>query len=174
MAKTKATSSKKTTGSVDLAKRIGEGLARPMRPIPTSAAPYASSKAVTVRLRAGELEDDGSLLATWSYLKGGTYEIEAAYDDRVISREQAKRRLRAELGDRGMQVTHFLADPDAARIIGQLERNHAEMNRAGLGSPDLDEFNALVIEQVAEADDPKATFDAILQLMREHRAGATA
>lgn len=60
------------------------------------------------------------------------------------------------------------------RIIRHLEEGHAEMNRVGLGSPALDEFNAEVIRQVAEADDPAATFDAIVQLMREHRAGATA
>lgn len=60
------------------------------------------------------------------------------------------------------------------RIIRQLEDGHAKMNRAGHGSPALDEFNAEVIRQVAGADDPAATFDAIVQLMREHQAGATA
>lgn len=59
------------------------------------------------------------------------------------------------------------------RIVRQLEEGHAEMNRVGLGSPALDEFNAEVIRQIAEADDPAATLDAIVQLMREHRAGAT-
>jgi hypothetical protein len=58
------------------------------------------------------------------------------------------------------------------RIIRHLKEGHAEMNRAGLGSPALDEFNALVIRQVAASSDPKATFDAILQLMHEHQAGA--
>ncbi|MEH0635418.1 hypothetical protein QBA35_19145 [Streptomyces bottropensis] len=60
------------------------------------------------------------------------------------------------------------------RIIRHLEDGHAEMNRVGLGSPALDEFNALVIEQVSGADDPASALDAIVQLMREHRAGATA
>ncbi|MBP5892803.1 hypothetical protein [Streptomyces scabiei] len=101
MAKVKTTTSKKASGPVDIAKRVAEGLARPMAPVPTPAA-------------------------------------------------------------------------DAARIILQLEKNHAAMNAMGLGSPALDEFNALVIRQVAEADDPAATYDAILQLMRDHRAGATA
>ncbi|MGJ5826026.1 hypothetical protein [Streptomyces ossamyceticus] len=60
------------------------------------------------------------------------------------------------------------------RIIRQLKTSHAEMNRMGLGSPALDEFNAEVIRQVTEAADPAATLDAIVQVMAEHRAGATA
>jgi hypothetical protein len=60
------------------------------------------------------------------------------------------------------------------RIISQLEAGHAEMNRAGLGSPALDEFNAEIIRQISEASDPAARLNAIVQLMREHQAGATA
>jgi hypothetical protein len=62
--------------------------------------------------------------------------------------------------------------PDAAGIILQLEKQHAEMYRAGLGSPALDAFHDELVRQVAEADDPKATFDRIVQLMAEHRAKA--
>ncbi|MBE4790711.1 hypothetical protein HW846_46565 [Streptomyces sp. NE06-02F] len=65
-------------------------------------------------------------------------------------------------------------DTARERIVSQLEAGHAEMNRVGLGSPALDDFNAEVIRQISEADDPAATFDAIVQLMREHRAGAAA
>ena len=63
---------------------------------------------VTVNLNGGELEDDGSQLVLWSYLKGGLYDIEAAHDNRVISRADAEERLRVSLADHGMQVTRFL------------------------------------------------------------------
>lgn len=70
------------------------------------------SKTVTVMLRPGQLEDDGSQLVLWSHLKGGKYDIEAAYDDRTISRADAETRLRADLADQGMQVTTFLQHAD--------------------------------------------------------------
>ncbi|WP_215456627.1 hypothetical protein [Streptomyces sp. ATCC 21386] len=60
------------------------------------------------------------------------------------------------------------------RIISQLEAGHAEMNRVGLGSPALDEFNAEVIRRIRASDDPKAELNAMVELMREHRTGATA
>ncbi|MDX2696844.1 hypothetical protein [Streptomyces ipomoeae] len=66
------------------------------------------------------------------------------------------------------------AEADRGRIIAQLEAGHAEMNRVGLGSLALDDFNAEIIREVTEADDPVATLNAIVQLMREHRAGAIA
>ncbi|MBP5915892.1 hypothetical protein ACH3XX_42280 [Streptomyces scabiei] len=59
------------------------------------------------------------------------------------------------------------------RIINQLEAGHAEMNRVGLGSPALDDFNAEIVRQISEAHDPAATFGAIVQLMRDHDAEAT-
>lgn len=68
----------------------------------------ADTKPVTVMLRSGQLEDDGSQLVLWSHIKGGTYDIEAAYDHRSISREDAEQHLRAELARHGMDVTTFL------------------------------------------------------------------
>lgn len=65
-------------------------------------------------------------------------------------------------------------DTTRERIISQLEAGHAEMNRNGLGSPALDEFNAEVIRQISEAGDPVATLNGLVALMREHHAGATA
>jgi hypothetical protein len=71
-------------------------------------------------------------------------------------------------------TTREVVEASRERIIAQLEAGHAEMNRVGLGSPALDDFNAEVIRQISEADDPTATFNAIVQLMVEHRAGVTA
>jgi EAL domain-containing protein (putative c-di-GMP-specific phosphodiesterase class I) len=65
-------------------------------------------------------------------------------------------------------------DVTRERIISQLEAGHADMNRAGLGSPALDEFNAEIIRQIRESDDPRARLNSIVELMREHRAGVTA
>ncbi|MEU1556798.1 hypothetical protein ABZ517_29425 [Streptomyces scabiei] len=68
----------------------------------------ADTKPVTVMLSSGQLDDDGSQLVLWSHLKGGTYDIEAAFDHRSISREAAEQRLRVELAQHGMRVTEFL------------------------------------------------------------------
>lgn len=88
----------------------------------------APVKAVTVRLTGGELEDDGSLLVSWSYLKGGQYDIEAAYDHRTISRKGAETRLRAELAKHGMQITRFLGGPaDGAREHTEQQADFTEL-----------------------------------------------
>ncbi|MFF7884283.1 hypothetical protein ACH40F_29310 [Streptomyces sp. NPDC020794] len=76
-----------------------------------------AAKTVTVMLRPGQLDDDGSTLVLWSYLKGGQYDIEAAYDDRTISRAGAEKRLRAQLANRGMDVSAFLNDDGAREHI---------------------------------------------------------
>ncbi|BCL29737.1 hypothetical protein ACFFS2_26750 [Streptomyces aurantiacus] len=60
------------------------------------------------------------------------------------------------------------AEADAARIILQLEQNHAGSNAAGLGSPELDEFQNLIVSLVAEADDPKAVIARLAELLSEH------
>ncbi|MFE2684006.1 hypothetical protein [Streptomyces mirabilis] len=77
-----------------------------------------ASKTVTVMLRPGQLDDDGSTLVLWSYVKGGQYDVEAAYDDRTISRADAEKRLRAQLANRGMDVSAFLDDDRAREHIG--------------------------------------------------------
>ncbi|WP_157878002.1 hypothetical protein [Streptomyces torulosus] len=80
----------------------------------------AGLKPVTVMLRPGQLEDDGSLTIQWSYLKGGTYDIEAAYDHRMISREDAETRLSADLAERGMTVTAFLDEQRTTALAAAL------------------------------------------------------
>ncbi|MGJ5804924.1 DUF6907 domain-containing protein [Streptomyces europaeiscabiei] len=65
------------------------------------------------------------------------------------------------------------AETDAARIILQLEQNHTETNAAGLGSPELDEFQNLIVSLVAEADDPKAVIARIAELLSEHAENKT-
>lgn len=60
------------------------------------------------------------------------------------------------------------SETDAARIILQLEQNHAEANAIGLGSPELDAFHSLIISLVAEADDPKAVIAHVAELLCDH------
>ncbi|MGK3943693.1 hypothetical protein ABK046_35380 [Streptomyces caeruleatus] len=60
------------------------------------------------------------------------------------------------------------SESDAARIILQLEQNHAEANAVGLGSPDLDTFHSLIVSLVAEADDPEAVIAYIAELLSDH------
>ncbi|MFI9760980.1 DUF6907 domain-containing protein [Streptomyces sp. NPDC051963] len=60
------------------------------------------------------------------------------------------------------------SETDAARIILQLEQNHAEANAVGLGSPELDAFHSLMVSLVAEADDPKAVIAYIAELLSDH------
>ncbi|MET7779600.1 hypothetical protein ABZU94_29890 [Streptomyces mirabilis] len=56
------------------------------------------------------------------------------------------------------------------RIIAQLKDGHADMCKAGLGSPALDAFHETVIEIVSESPDPQATIRALADLMAEERA----
>ncbi|MEH0423157.1 hypothetical protein [Streptomyces sp. B21-083] len=58
--------------------------------------------------------------------------------------------------------------PAHTSIIEQLEAGHAEMNRAGLGSPALDDFHALQVRIISESPDPEATVRAMTDLMDEH------
>ncbi|MDQ0933327.1 DUF6907 domain-containing protein [Streptomyces turgidiscabies] len=60
------------------------------------------------------------------------------------------------------------SETDAARIILQLEQNHAEANAVGLGSPELDAFQNLIVSLVAEADDPKAVIAHVAELLCDH------
>ncbi|MET9479825.1 hypothetical protein [Streptomyces sp. NPDC006638] len=56
-------------------------------------------------------------------------------------------------------------ETDAARIILQLERTHAEANAVGLGSPELDAFQNLLVSLIAKADDPKAVIAQVAELL---------
>jgi hypothetical protein len=60
------------------------------------------------------------------------------------------------------------SDTDAARIILQLEQNHAEANAIGLGSPELDAFHSLIVSLVAEADAPKTVIAHVAELLCDH------
>ncbi|MFJ1536572.1 DUF6907 domain-containing protein [Streptomyces mirabilis] len=56
------------------------------------------------------------------------------------------------------------SETDAARIILHLEQNHA----LGLGSPELDAFQSLIVSLVAAADDPKAVIAHVTELLCDH------
>ena len=61
------------------------------------------------------------------------------------------------------------------RIIDQLNEGQAAMNKAGLGSPELDAFHETVIAIVSESPDPWATVRAMADLLeREDRQHHTA
>lgn len=86
----------------------------------------ADLKPVIVMLRAGELDDGnpGILRVIWSYLKGGQWDIEAAYDDQWITRTGAEFRLSAQLAEHGMRVAAFLSENDEylPKLIAECER----------------------------------------------------
>lgn len=86
----------------------------------------ADLKPVVVMLRPAELDDDnpGILHVIWSYLKGGQWDIEAAYDDQWIPRTGAEFRLRAQLAEHGMHVAAFLSENDEylPQLIAECER----------------------------------------------------
>ncbi|MGX9887326.1 DUF6907 domain-containing protein [Streptomyces sp. NPDC002276] len=62
---------------------------------------------------------------------------------------------------------------DAARIIEQLEANHAASNAAGLGSPALDAFHREVVQAVAESPNPQACISQIADLLASERGGTS-
>jgi hypothetical protein len=53
----------------------------------------------------------------------------------------------------------------AERIIGQLKANADAANKAGLGSPAVDAFNAKVIRLISGSPDPEATIGELAQLL---------
>ncbi|MFD8736570.1 hypothetical protein ACFV06_16875 [Streptomyces sp. NPDC059618] len=61
----------------------------------------------------------------------------------------------------------------AGRIIAQIKANQAATNRAGMGGPAMDAFNAEVLRQVANSPDPAGTIRAIYELLTCER-GKTA
>ncbi|MEV7387585.1 hypothetical protein [Streptomyces sp. NPDC091215] len=63
--------------------------------------------------------------------------------------------------------------PAASRIIGELDANHAANIAAGLGSPALDDFHALVVRQIAQAPDPQYRMREIADLIANHRTART-
>ncbi|MCM2515793.1 hypothetical protein NC658_21430 [Streptomyces griseoincarnatus] len=65
------------------------------------------------------------------------------------------------------------SESDTTRIILQLKQKHAEADAAGLGSPELDAFQNLIISLVAEADNPKAVIAYVAALLREHTENKT-
>ncbi|WP_026179112.1 hypothetical protein [Streptomyces hokutonensis] len=63
---------------------------------------------------------------------------------------------------------------DAARIIEQLEANHAASTTAGLGSPELDAFHNRVVELIAQAPDPQLRIRELADLLAGARPEASA
>lgn len=62
----------------------------------------------------------------------------------------------------------------AAGIIAQIHANADAANKAGLGGPAVDAFNAVVIRLVSESPDPEATIGAIAQLLTREYGKASA
>ncbi|MER5211979.1 hypothetical protein ABT063_15700 [Streptomyces sp. NPDC002838] len=71
------------------------------------ARPHPDTKTVTVLIGRAELDDGKGLCAIWWPVTGVEYDVEAAYDPARISLADAETRLRAQLAERGMQVTEF-------------------------------------------------------------------
>lgn len=139
---------------------------------PTGRLPY--TVATTQRLDAAAIVDQ--LVIEQAALSDGVpcmwadqgNKVRVAYDPKQITEPEAKAVVVLKVGAARRKQA------DTASIILQLEKNHAQNIRDGLGSPELDAFHNEVIRIVAEADDPKATFAEIVRLMGEHRAGAIA
>lgn len=55
--------------------------------------------------------------------------------------------------------------PAAERIIAQIKANADAADKAGLGGPAVDAFNAEVIRLVSESPDPDATISELAQLL---------
>ncbi|MFF1702486.1 hypothetical protein [Streptomyces sp. NPDC058252] len=57
---------------------------------------------------------------------------------------------------------------DVARILGQLDANHAANTAAGLGGPEMDAFHSFLVELVTEAPDPSALVGEVADLLTTH------